>query len=159
MKFSPGRHGDRENPRRALDLRDFPGCLAIHLPAEDLDSYEGRIEYWEARSSTAIVRTEPPTAHHERLRRRLGGLVREILLARDAEIARAEGALEVARASVRHVFKARGVPVTGAVDAWLARLDSSTDTAPLIAAAVRCRDAADFLHRVRPAADAPPDDG
>ena len=155
----PGAPRRPREPRRALDLRDFPGCFAIHLPAEELDSYEGRIDYWEARSSIAIVRAEPPTTHHERLRRRLGGLVREILAARDAEVGRAEGALEMARTSVRQVLKVRGVPVTGAIDAWLTRLESSTDTASLITAAVCCRDAVDFLRRVRPAGDAPPDDG
>ena len=73
-------------PRRPLDLRDFPGCRAVHLPIEDLDDYEGRIEYWEARSSTAIVLAEPPTAYHEVPSRGLGGLIREVALARGSEI-------------------------------------------------------------------------
>ena len=73
-------------PRRPLDLRDFPGCRAVHLPVEDLDDYEGRIEYWEARSSTAIVLAEPPTAYHEVPSRGLGGLIREVALARGSEI-------------------------------------------------------------------------
>ncbi len=73
-------------PRRPLDLADFPGCRAVHLPAEKLDDYEGRIEYWEARSSTAVVIAEGTTAYHEIPSRGLAGLIREIALARGSEI-------------------------------------------------------------------------
>ena len=73
-------------PRRPLDLADFPGCCAVHLPVEKLDDYEGRIEYWEARSSTAVVIAEGTTAYHEIPSRGLAGLIREIALARGSEI-------------------------------------------------------------------------
>ncbi len=324
-------------PRRPLDLRDFPGCRAVSLSAEDLDDYEGRIEYWEARSSTAIVLAEPPTAYHEIPSHGLGGLIREVAMARGSEIralgstdlvqfdedgvrevlmqadatfflhhpwprdkvidvdigplpdvtlevdhttdvrrrrldvyaswgfpevwvetpspawmaprtsglprlticllagaaghegagyvesavsrafpgwraaeihralneekrseetvaavrrvgermaraagggpdadpflgayraesraegfadGRAEGRLEEARLLVRQALETRDIPVAGPVDAWLAGLDSSTDSSALMAAALRCRDAADFLRRVRQACDASPD--
>lgn len=337
----PGAPQRPREPRRPLDLRDFPGCRAVHLPVEELADYDGRIEYWEARTSTAIVVAEPTTAYHEIPSRGLGGLIREIAMARGSEIlalgstdlvqfdedgvqevlmqadetyflhrpwprdrvidvdvgplpdvilevdhttdvrrrrlevyanwafpevwvevpspawmaprtsgrprltiyllkgagyvesavsrafpgwraaeihralneetrseetvaavrrvgdrmaraagggpdadpflgayraesradglvegraegvvqGRAEGRLEEARLLVRQALEARGVPVTAAVDAWLAGLDSSTDTASLMAAAVRCRDAADFLRRVQEAGDAAPDNG
>ena len=73
-------------PQRPLDLRDFPGCSAVHLPAGKLDDYEGRIEYWEARTSTAVVIAEGATAYHEVPSRGLAGLIREIALARGSEI-------------------------------------------------------------------------
>ncbi len=73
-------------PRRPLDLADFPGCRAVHLSDEELDDYEGRIEYWEARSSTAVVIAEGTTAYHEIPSRGLAGLIREIALARGSEI-------------------------------------------------------------------------
>ena len=83
-------------PRRRLDPRDFPGCKAVHLPVEELDDYEGRIEYWEARTRTAMILAEPPSAYHEAPSRGLGGLVREIALARGSEI-RALGSTDLLR--------------------------------------------------------------
>lgn len=321
----PGAPQPPREPRRPLDQRDFPGCRALRLPVEELDGYDGRIEYWEARSSTAMVLAEPPTAYHEIPSRGLGGLIREIAMVRGSEIlalgstdlvqfdedgvpevlmqadetyflhrpwprdrvidvgagplpdvvlevdhttdvrrrrlevyagwgfpevwvevpspawmaprtsgrprltiyvlegagyvesavsrafpgwraaeihralneetrsketvaavrrvgrglgrvagagpdddsflgaeraeSRAEGRLQEARFLVRQALEARGVPVTGAIDTWLAGVDSATDRATLMAVVVRCRDADDFLRRVRPAGDAPPDDG
>ena len=73
-------------PRRPLDLADFPGCRAVRLSDEELDDYEGRIEYWESRSSTAVVIAEGTTAYHEIPSRGLAGLIREIALARGSEI-------------------------------------------------------------------------
>ena len=71
----------------------------MHLPAEKLDDYDGRIEYWEARTSTAVVLREPPSAYHEAPSRGLGGLVREIALARGSEI-RALGSTDLLRFDV-----------------------------------------------------------
>ena len=73
-------------PRRPLDPGDFPGCTAVELPADEVDDYEGRIEYWEASTSTAMVIAEGATAYHELPSRRLGELVREIAMARGSEI-------------------------------------------------------------------------
>ncbi len=73
-------------PLRELDPRDFPGCRAVQIPADELEDYEGRIEYWEARTATAMVAAEPTTTYHEAPSRGLSGLVREIALARGAEI-------------------------------------------------------------------------
>ena len=73
-------------PQRPLDPRDFPGCHAVQIPADELEDHEGRIEYWEARTATAMVAAEPTTTYHEAPSRGLSGLVREIALARGAEI-------------------------------------------------------------------------
>ena len=83
LKRTPAR--PRE-PLRKLDVRDFPGCRAVHIAPDALDDYDGRIEYWEARTATAIVVAEPTTAYHEAPSRGLTGLVREIALARGSEI-------------------------------------------------------------------------
>ena len=329
----PKRPSRPREPARDLDLRDFPGCVAVSMTAAELEDYDGRIEYWEARTSTAIMVAEPTTAYHEAPSRGLGGLIREVAMARGSEIlalgstdlvqfdehgvrevlmqadetyflhrpwprdkaidvdvgplpgvvlevdhttdvrrrrlevyanwafpevwvevpspawmaprtsgrprltiyllqgagyvesavsrafpgwqaaeihralneetrseetvaavrrvgrrmgmaggtgpdddaflraeraesraegavqGRAEGRLDEARLLIRGTLEDRGVPVTAAVDAWLADLDSSTDSVALMAAAVRCRDADDFLRRVRPAGDAPPRSG
>ena len=45
---------------------DFPGCEPFHLPAAEIDRYEGRLEFWEARTETAWKVREPTTIYHER---------------------------------------------------------------------------------------------
>ena len=312
-------------PVRVLDPRDFPGCVAVSMTPEELDEHEGRIEYWEARTATAMVVEEPTTTYHEVPSRGLTVLMAHIGMARGAKIlalgsvgfvqfdgdggrevvveadetfylsgrgpcgkvididvgplpdvilevdhttdvrrrklevygnwgvpevwvevpspswlpprssrrhgltiyvlrgsgyiesassraflgwtaeeihralneekmsgetaatlqrvgrgmgraagtgpdadpflgafraeSRAEGRLDAARLLVRQALDARGVRVTKAVGAWLARLDSSTDTAALMASAVRCRDADDFLRMLQTTFDAPRDSG
>ena len=59
-----------------------------------------------------------------------------------------QGRLEEARLLIGGTLEGRGVPVTAAVDAWLAGLGPSADRTGPIAAAVRCSDAEDFLRRV-----------
>ena len=73
-------------PRRPLDLRDFPGCKAVHLPVEELDDYEGHIEYWEARTETAVVLAEPATLYHDIPSAGVARLVEMVAQARGTEI-------------------------------------------------------------------------
>ncbi len=72
-------------PRRPLDPRDFPGCRAVHLPIEKLDDYEGRIEYWEARTETAMILAET-TTYHEIPSAGVAGLVEMIAQVRGSKI-------------------------------------------------------------------------
>ena len=65
---------------------DFPGCEAFHLPASELEGYEGRIEFWEARTETAWKVREPTTIYHERPARRLGRLAERIESLRGSRI-------------------------------------------------------------------------
>ena len=65
---------------------DFPGCEAFHLPASELDRYEGRLEFWEARTETAWKVREPTTIYHERPARRLGRLAERIESLRGSRI-------------------------------------------------------------------------
>ena len=32
---------------------DFPGCVSFHLPASEIDHYEGRLEFWDGHTETA----------------------------------------------------------------------------------------------------------
>ena len=65
---------------------DFPGCEAFHLPASELDRYEGRLEFWEARTETAWRVREPTTIYHERPARRLSRLAERIESLRGSRI-------------------------------------------------------------------------
>ena len=65
---------------------DFPGCEAFHLPASDLDRYEGRLEFWEARTETDWKVREPTTIYHERPARRLSRLAERIESLRGSRI-------------------------------------------------------------------------
>lgn len=73
-------------PRRPLDLRDFPGCRAIRLPVEELDDYEGHIEYWEARTETAVILAERATLYHAVPSAEVAGLVEMVSQVRGTEI-------------------------------------------------------------------------
>ena len=73
-------------PRRPLDLADFPGCKAVHLPVEELDDYEGHIEYWEARTETAVILAEGATLYHDIPSTGVARLVEMIAQARGTEI-------------------------------------------------------------------------
>ena len=44
---------------------DFPGCEAFHLPASALDTYEGRLEFWDGDTETAWKVCEPTSIQHE----------------------------------------------------------------------------------------------
>ena len=49
----------------AFGPEDFPGCEAFHLPAAELERYEGRLEFWDGRTHTAWRVSEPTTIWHE----------------------------------------------------------------------------------------------
>ena len=55
--------GDSE--QAPLDEADFPGWRAVHIPRDDIEDYDGRVEYWEARTATAMVACEPTSTYHE----------------------------------------------------------------------------------------------
>ena len=69
-----------------LDPADFPGCEAIHIAPEDIEEYEGRLEYWEERTATAMVVREPTTTFHERPSQRLARLAERIAASRGSPI-------------------------------------------------------------------------
>ena len=50
---------------------DFPGCESFHLPASEIDHYEGRLEFWDGDTETAWKVCEPTSIYHEQPSRRL----------------------------------------------------------------------------------------
>lgn len=77
----------RDAERAPLDAADFPGCEAVRIAPEDLEEHEGRVEYWEARTATAMVVCEPTTTYHERPGHRLAGLAALIAASRGSPMA------------------------------------------------------------------------
>ncbi len=81
-----GSFDDPQSSPAAYGPEDFPGCEPFHLPAGELDRYEGRLEFWEARTETAWKVREPTTIYHERPSRRLGRLAERIESLRGSRI-------------------------------------------------------------------------
>ena len=50
---------------------DFPGCESFHLPASEIDHYEGRLEFWDGVTETAWKVCEPTSIQHEQPSRQL----------------------------------------------------------------------------------------
>ena len=48
---------------------DFPGCESFHLPASEIDHYEGRLEFWDGYTETAWKIPETPIQHEGPSRR------------------------------------------------------------------------------------------
>ena len=64
---------------------EFPGCRAVPIPDEELDDYDGRIEYWDARNQIAIV-AEPATSYHEYGAQRFAACMKMIAMRRGSPI-------------------------------------------------------------------------
>ena len=77
---------DRDPEEAPLDAADFPGCRAVHMGPEDIEDYDGRLEYWEARTATAMVLCEPTSFHHEQPSQRLARLAERIAASRGSPI-------------------------------------------------------------------------
>ena len=66
------RRDDAPRPRlAAYGPEDFPGCESFHLPASELEHYEGRLEFWDGDTETAWKVCEPTSIYHEQPSRRL----------------------------------------------------------------------------------------
>ena len=44
---------------------EFPGCRTISIKRDEVATYEGRFEFWDAATETAWVVQEPTSAIHE----------------------------------------------------------------------------------------------
>ena len=69
------------------DASRFPGCRPVRLLTDRLTDFEGRLEYWDARTETAWVVAEPTGGIHEGTSRRLIHLAERIALVRGTPIA------------------------------------------------------------------------
>ena len=64
---------------------DFPGCKPVHLPREELDDCEMRLEYWDTATETAWI-CDPISSYHESPTRRLGRFAAFIAQVRGAPV-------------------------------------------------------------------------
>ena len=78
LPAAPAERRDAEG--RRLDLADFPGCKEVHIPRDEYEDYEGRVEYWDSRTEVAMVVCET-TFFHERPSQRLARLAERIAAA------------------------------------------------------------------------------
>ena len=65
---------------------EFPGCRPVRITRDAIEEYEGRLEYWDAKTETAWVAREPTTVWHEGPGQQLGGLLTRIAAVRGAPI-------------------------------------------------------------------------
>ena len=70
---------------RAPEAPEFPGCHPVYISRDDIADYEGRYEFWDADTETAMV-CEPTSYYHERPLHRLAKLSDRIAAARGAPI-------------------------------------------------------------------------
>ena len=66
---------------------DFPGCESFHLPASELDRYEGRLEFWDGVTETAWKVCEPTSVQHEEPSRLLVQMATRFEILRGSRIA------------------------------------------------------------------------
>ena len=82
---APGPSLRRRRARRRNPLADhppsselaFPGCKPVHLPREELETWDGRLEFWDGATETAWV-CEPNSPCHEKPGGALPSLVERI---------------------------------------------------------------------------------
>ena len=77
--------GPAGRPRTDPEPPAFPGCTPVHLPPAELESFERRLEYWEAATETAWV-CEPVSPYHERPSRLLPQLAVSLARVRGSRI-------------------------------------------------------------------------
>ena len=75
-----------EHPWPAGGTPEFPGCYAVTISREDIETWEGRLEYWDADTETAWMVREPTGAAHEQPSQRLAGLGQLIAAVRGSPI-------------------------------------------------------------------------
>ena len=66
---------------------DFPGCESFPLPAGELESYEGRLEFWDGTTETAWKVCEPTSIEHEAPSRRLVQMATRFEIVRGSAVA------------------------------------------------------------------------
>ena len=90
---APRRPRESQRPRPRQSLVDyppsselaFPGCKPVHLPREELELYDGRLEFWDGATETAWV-CEPNSPYHEKPGGALPSLAERIAQVRGSPI-------------------------------------------------------------------------
>ena len=73
-------------PARGYGPEDFPGCESFHLPERALEGYEGRLEFWDARTETAWRVSEPTSFYHEGPSTALSQIAERVAMLRGSRI-------------------------------------------------------------------------
>ena len=97
---------------------DFPGCKPVHLPRQELEDCEMRLEYWDSATETAWI-CDPTSSYHEGPTQRLGRLAERIAAVRGGPDGvlwpyRPDRARRARRAAPHHAGRRDGVPAPGA---------------------------------------------
>ena len=77
---------DRDLGSEAYRPEDFPGCESFHLPASEIDHYEGRLEFWDGVTETAWKVCEPTSIQHEQPSRQLVLMAGQFAMVRGSRI-------------------------------------------------------------------------
>ena len=72
---------------RDLGSADFPGCESFHLPASEIDRYEGRLEFWDGDTETGWKVCEPTSIQHEAPCQELAQMAGRFAMLRGSRIA------------------------------------------------------------------------
>ena len=78
---------DRVLGPAAYRAEDFPGCESFHLPASEIDRYEGRLEFWDGDTETAWKVCEPTSIQHEAPCQELAQMAGRFAMLRGSRIA------------------------------------------------------------------------
>ena len=70
---------------RQYAVADFPGCRPVRISRDEIDSWDGRFEHWDARTEIAMV-AEPTATYHEYPSQRLARLTEIIAHSRGSPI-------------------------------------------------------------------------
>lgn len=86
-KSAPDSASVQPTPGPPLDKLGFDGRYkAFRLPAAKLETYEGRVEFWDRASQTALMVREPTSPYHERPSQVLAALAERIAAVRGKPI-------------------------------------------------------------------------
>ena len=75
-----------ERRRKARSAPEFPGCRTITIRRDEIATWDGRFEFWDADTETAWVMRDPTGIAHEGPSQRLAGLAQLIAAVRGAPI-------------------------------------------------------------------------
>ena len=65
---------------------EFPGCRPVRIGRDEIADYDGRYEFWDARTETALMVREPTSPYHERSSVRLARMTDRIAAASGIDI-------------------------------------------------------------------------
>ena len=73
-------HDGGATPVAVVDgvVYEFPGCRSVRIPRHEIAEYDGRFEYWDADTETALMVREPTSPYHERSSVRLARMADRI---------------------------------------------------------------------------------